>query len=154
MAEQTCPVWRRNTELRRPWWRADHGAARCGGFTLIEILVALALLAFTFAMAYHVLSAGLSWSDRGRAAQEATMVAETLLERVGHDIALADGEVAGRTGNGFAWRLAMTPYQLAGGASQSLAAHQVEVTVSWLDRRRPQQIRIVTLRLALPEGGS
>jgi general secretion pathway protein I len=122
--------------------------ARSRGFTLVEILVALAILALTFGMSYQVLSTGLAWSDRSGAAQAATMVAGALLERVGHDIALADGTVEGRTADGFGWRIAVTPYAAGSAPPAGLAAHQVEVVVSWQERRQLRQTRLVTLRLA------
>lgn len=118
------------------------------GFTLIEVLVALAILALTFTFAYRAFSGGLGrLSDDGRT-ESAVLLARSQLARVGRDIALSDGEVDGRAG-GFSWRIGITPY---GRAAGGLAGHRVLVAVGWHDGRQVRQVQLETIRLG-PAGG-
>ena len=123
-------------------------ANNSSGFTLIEVLVALAVLAITFGFAFRALSGGFDWLDHSERGRTGLLLAETMLARVGHDIALQDGQITGRTGDGFSWILETTPY---GDVSLlppgRLIGHQIQVTVSWTERRRERQVRLTTLRL-------
>lgn len=51
------------------------------GFTLIEVLVALAILAVVFGLAFESLSGGFFWQGRSRQDEMATALAETTLAR-------------------------------------------------------------------------
>jgi len=76
------------------------------GFTLIEILVALAILAIAFGFAFRALSDGFDRLDRDQKNADALLLAQSTLARIGHDIALQDGAVDGGTSDGFTWRIA------------------------------------------------
>jgi general secretion pathway protein I len=118
------------------------------GFTLIEVLVALAVLAITFGFAFRALSGGFDWLDRSERGRTGLLLAETTLARVGHDIALQDGQITGRTADGFSWTLETTPYgDVSRLPTGRLIGHQIQVTVSWTERRRERQVRLTTLRL-------
>ena len=119
------------------------------GFTLIEIVVALAILALTFGFAYQGLSGGIGWMDRGRHRERALSLAESMLERVGHDIPVQDGELSGRTDDGLFWRIDMTPYRDAvSPTSGGLAGHRIEIVAGWSGQGAKRQVRLVTMRLA------
>ncbi len=125
------------------------------GFTLIEVLVALAVLALVFALAYRAPASGFDWLDRGDREQTAVLLARSTLARVGQDIALEDGETRGRTSDGFTWVVEKAPY---GDSSLvhagQLVGHQVQVTVSWTGRYRRHSVRLTTVRLGLKVQGS
>jgi general secretion pathway protein I len=118
------------------------------GFTLIEVLVALAVLAITFGFAFRALSGGFDWLDRSGHDRTGLLIAETVLARVGHDIPLQLGQTTGRTADGFSWAIDTAPY---GNVSRlpagRLIGYQVDVTVSWTERHRAQQVRLTTLQL-------
>ena len=60
------------------------------GFTLIEVLVALAILAIALGFAFRPLSGGFDRLDRDQKSADALLLAQSTLARVGHDIALED----------------------------------------------------------------
>lgn len=115
------------------------------GFTLVEVLVALAILALTFGFAYRAMSGGLGRLADDGAAEEAVLVARAQLARVGYDLPLADGETAGRAAGGYSWRIGITPY---GPPEAGLAGHRVVVDVGWRSGRLARRVRLETLRLA------
>ena len=119
-------------------------AERARGFTLVEVLAALAILALTFTFAYRAMSGGLArLSDDGKA-EEAVLVARVQLARVGGDLPLADGETAGRAAGGYSWQLRISPY---GNSESGLAGHLVVVDVAWHSGRLARQVRLETVRL-------
>jgi general secretion pathway protein I len=124
------------------------------GFTLIEVLVALAILAIAFGFVFRALSGGFDRLDRDQKNADALLLAQTTLARVGHDIALQDGAVDGRTEDGFAWRIETVPY----GDTQDLPpgrliGHRVEVTIAWNERHQRREVRLTSLLLGPKERG-
>lgn len=123
-----------------------------GGFTLIEVLVALAILMIAFGFAFRALSGGFDRLDRDQKSADALLLAQSTLARVGHDIALADGAIDGRALDGFSWRIETAPY----GDTQDLPLgrlieHRVEVTISWNERHQRREVRLTSLLLG-PKG--
>ena len=126
--------------------------SRAPGFTLIEILVALAILAIAFGFAFRALSDGFDRLDRDQKNADALLLAQSTLARIGHDIALQDGAVDGGTSDGFTWRIETAPY----GDTQDLPAgpligHRVEVTIAWNERHQRREVRLTNLILG-PKG--
>jgi general secretion pathway protein I len=117
---------------------------RVRGFTLVEVLVALAILALTFTLAYRAMSEGLGRLADDSQSERAVLLARSQLARVGHDIALADGDTEGRAAGGFFWRVDISPY---GSAEGGLTGHRVTVDVGWRSGRLARQVRLETVRL-------
>ncbi len=129
------------------------------GFTLIEVLVALAIVAIAFVAALGVFTGGLSRLDHDHNAQYALLIAQSELARVGRDIALQDREIDGhgtdeqgdgRGEDGFSWHIAITPY---GGGAGALFGHRVVVTVGWSEGWQKHDVRLETVRLGLQGSG-
>jgi general secretion pathway protein I len=114
------------------------------GFTLIEMLIALTILAITFGFAFRAFSGGTYWLDRDGNEQRAILLARSQLARIGHDIPLVDGETEGRAPDGLAWNVVISPY---GSAVGGLLGLQIAVRVGWRDGREERQIQLQTLRL-------
>jgi type II secretion system protein I len=135
------------------------------GFTLIEVLVALAIVAIAFVAALGVFTGGLSRLDHDHNVQYALLIAQSELARVGQDIALQDREIDGHgmdnqgideqgdgpSSDGFSWYIAITPY---GGGPEGLFGHRVVVTVGWSEGWQQRQVRLDTVRLGLQGSGS
>jgi prepilin-type N-terminal cleavage/methylation domain-containing protein len=114
------------------------------GFTLIEVLVALAILALTFTFAYRAISGGLDRLFSDGQAERAVLLAQAQLARVGHDIALVDGTTDGRDPSGFSWQITVSPY---GSGQGVLAGHRVVVAVAWRAGLWVRQVQLETVRL-------
>jgi general secretion pathway protein I len=129
----------------------DAPDSRSGGFTLVEVLVALAILGLLFGIAFNALSEGFDWLGRAAGQQHAMTLAETTLARIGHDIALRDGQQQGDSGD-YRWSVDITPYGDTGDiAPGRLGGHLVVVMVSWPEARPTRSVRLTRLRLAPQE---
>ncbi|BCX17790.1 MAG: hypothetical protein KatS3mg117_1472 [Geminicoccaceae bacterium] len=86
--------------------------ARAPGFTLIEALVALAVLGVALGGALAAGNGTLGVAERGRHEAAMALLAESLLERAGLDL-LVEEPVAEGTVRGLRWRLERTPFREA-----------------------------------------
>lgn len=103
----------------------------------------------------ELFSLGLGSAARARDLGEATLQAESTLERIGIEFPLAPGdtaEVAGR----FVRHIQVSPYEPPGNGAErgrqapGASLFHVVVTVSWRDGAHARSVRLETLR-ALPE---
>ena len=131
--------------------RARHARS---GFTLLEVVVAVAILALTLGAVMRVFSASL----RGLAAAErhtvATLHAQSKLAEIGVEEPLAAGEASGVFERGYRWRSEVRDYAEPGldtAAGSGLRAYEVTVSVTWGDGG---EVTLSTLRLApVPRSG-
>jgi general secretion pathway protein I len=117
------------------------------GFALVETLIACAIMAAMMAVTYQVVQTSARATWRTQAQQRGVLVAQSVMARLGSDIALAPGSVDG-TSDGVVWRVAIDQYR-GDGANGRDGAGLLEVIVSVRtsdDRKALLDIR--TLRLA------
>lgn len=129
------------TEPRR------HRSAQ-SGFTLIEVVVALAIAALGLSFLMAAASTGLGNASLADQYIEATRRAQSHLAELGVTERLVAGIRSGDDGGGYSWRSRISPPQLhdALQAPEGVAAlglYAVEVTISW---RTGDSIRNVSLR--------
>ena len=131
-------------------------AARRRGFTLVEVVVALLIFGLTFAVLARIVQTGALQSARAETMTMATLLARSQLARIGVEVPVAAGELAGDAGGGFRWRIVMRPAEVEGGqddpeTDQVVLSHQVEVTIAWGEGTREQALTLTSLRLAVAE---
>jgi general secretion pathway protein I len=118
------------------------------GFTLIEILIAFAILAVAFAGLLRAFSSGLQATTKAERYAEAVLLARSLLERVGSEIVIQAGEQSGRGADGTAWSIRMRPLEATRAINEQddspFMPYEVAVTVA-VPRQQP--ITLTTLRL-------
>ena len=122
------------------------------GFTLVEIIVALAILALCLNVILAAISDALRRTGEAEAQAEAASLARSLLAQAGSAVPLDDGAAAGQLANGFRWRLQVAPY---GPADQAVPvrAYKVTAEVSWDEARRERSVALTTLRLGAGGAG-
>jgi type II secretion system protein I len=84
--------------------------ARAGGFTLLEVLVALGVLALVLTAVFRLFGSGARAVDHVRGEVQLALVAESLLERTRLDLDPAKGALSGRLPDGIDWRIEREPY--------------------------------------------
>jgi len=118
------------------------------GFTLVEVLIAFAILLLALGALLPVYSEMIDHAARAAEEGRATALAQTILDRVGADLPLADGRVDGES-EGFGWHLVIRSHGTDDDQRNwPASAHEVEVTIAWRSAGRVQEERFQTLRLA------
>lgn len=113
------------------------------GFTLLELLVALAIMAMSLVMLYRASGGGArSVADLERY-QRATILAESLLSM--RDAVSPDGWNQSGASGGYAWRISSAPYPTEFNGPSIPPLHEVRIAISWEDGGRLRQFELHTL---------
>jgi len=110
------------------------------GFTLLEVLVSLSILATTLLLAYQVISGAISAADRSERWTVAAYLAESLvLESTAGfpEPAETEGKFSPPM-DAYAWKRSIRP------AAHS-DAREVQVVVRWTSERREEQVSLTGL---------
>jgi general secretion pathway protein I len=126
---------------------------RESGFTLPEVIVALAVAALALSGLFDLVSEGLNRTGQAEAMAEAGSLAQSLLARPGSELPIAPGTTTGEFSNGYRWRLQVAPYGDAGDQrAWPVAAYTVSAEISWGTVPQQRSLLLSTLRLAPKEG--
>ena len=117
------------------------------GFTLIEILVALAILAVILAVFAQVLSGSVLSSRRIDAETQALLVARSTMERIGRDLPLQPGATSGKLAGGGRWSLRISPATVAGRPGANLTGVTTYLIVLTVTNPPFSPITLTSLRI-------
>lgn len=140
---------------------------RQSGFTLMEVMVALAILGISLVGIMHVFSSLLSGIGKSEFYAEGTLVAREVIERYLLEKEVEEGEFTGEVNEVFQWILTITRRETAldlqegqvlmeEGAGQlpinwleedsPLEMYELVVTVTWPETAYPGRVQLRTLR--------
>lgn len=127
--------------------------ARTRGFSLLELMVALSIMALSLGLLYRSMGSSARQAGEMEVQQRAVLLAQSLL--ASRDALTSSGWNDSGQDDGYTWSVHSTLY--TGGAAttsantttpEALRLHEVRVTVERADDVRPLQLEVVTL---LPE---
>jgi general secretion pathway protein I len=122
------------------------------GFTVVEVVAALTILAITLSVLLNVMSNSVRQTSRAETAAEAGALAQSLLAKLGKELPLRDGQIRGQADHGFRWQVHIEPYGDGTDRREGLvAAHQVLAEVLWRDGLEERSLALTTLRLGPKE---
>ncbi|NBC49507.1 MAG: prepilin-type N-terminal cleavage/methylation domain-containing protein [Gammaproteobacteria bacterium] len=137
-----------------PIHRAGHRAGRQGrtgqrGFSLLEVLVAFAILALSLGVLLQIFSRALNTTALNETYSRAVALAEAKLEGVGVSIPLEEGVYSGDPEDGMDWVISIAPYQPGGwlGDAAAFASYQVSAVASWPSASGTRRVTLRTIRL-------
>ncbi|SFK38200.1 type IV pilus modification PilV family protein [Rhodanobacter glycinis] len=138
-----------------PWAGRRLRARRQGGFSLLEVIAAILLLAITFAALMQVAGGAIGLTRRAAAHDEAAMWARSKLDSAFVLDAPKPGVTAGRFDKDYRWRLQVTPWTAAG-VSQGgmMRLYRLDLEVMWGTASHPNRARFTTLRAAVVTPGT
>jgi len=121
------------------------------GFTLLEVLVAFAVLALTMGVLIEVFSQAIGNTIQSGAYSRAAALAEARLGAVGTDIPLQAGTYNGKREDSMGWQVVIASYDLGESGWQSpLQPYLVTATVAWGGPEHTREVSLRTLRLGEP----
>jgi len=122
----------------------------CHGYTLIEVLIAMTILALSLTVIFRIFSGGLNKIDIASDYAQAVMVAESVLAASGNTQTLQAGVSNGSLFEKYRWVRTVTPYHAPGEPSFDdlpLHVYRVSVDVAWPARRGERSLNLSTLKL-------
>lgn len=128
-------------------------ADRQDGFSLIETLVALALLGLVSGTFYSSYTTSMAGTEAAAQTALATRLARSKLDEIAVTGLLEAGSHKGTTGDGFRWQIEVDPIEDSSasaadsGRRVTQQAALVTVTVSWQGRRADRSVKLSTVRL-------
>jgi general secretion pathway protein I len=122
---------------------------RQSGFSLLEVLVAFAILAISLGVLMEIFSRATITAIASAQYSQAATIAESLLNEVGVALTLEEGSVSGETESGFSWEITMVRLDLSEEFpfEPPATAYRVNATVLWFDAGRPRSLAVSTLKL-------
>lgn len=121
------------------------------GFTLIEVLIALAILAGSLAVLLAAISIALDRRREARADEGATLLVQSLLARASAEQPIRTGEDSGEYPDGTHWDVRVARYGSQDDrTSWPVNAYSVRATIRWRGTSGPREKSLTTLRIAPP----
>ncbi len=119
------------------------------GFTLLEVIVALAILGVGFAVAMELLAAGVRSVKASEEYTQAVLLARQKMAEVAVTRNLTGSADAGEFGRGFHWASEIQPIEQQEESPGRL--YRVRVRVMWPARRGEKSVDLHTLRMMVDE---
>lgn len=122
------------------------------GFTLLEVVVSIAILGISLGIIMNIISDGLNLTNRTRMEMSGISLAQPLLASAGVERPLRNEDVSGEFAGGFHWRLQVEPYgKQEDRDNWPIQAYSLTATISWTERGSDQAVKLSSLRLAPKE---
>ena len=125
---------------------SGQNSGRTSGFTLIEVLVALAIAGLGLGLLMAATGSGLESSVAAGRHARATSHAQSRLAQIGLSLPLKRGDTSGDEGDGFRWRVHIGD-PLAHGNGGGMALYPVTVTESWQSGAQQKKLSLYSERI-------
>lgn len=135
---------------------------RSGGFTLLEVMLAFVVFALSFATVLEIMAGSMRSVRRASDDTEVALFAQSIMDLVGTEIPLEEGQYDGTGMDRFNWRLGIYLYQAGDGENSDDVGHTqelaemsgielylIELDVDWESGRRPRDLHFNTIRSVL-----
>jgi general secretion pathway protein I len=122
-------------------------SARAAGFTLIEMVVAFAILGLSLSALYATFQSALSRTQHDAHLSEATLLARSILARAGTEWPLTEGDSHGQW-SGYAYEL--SEHKIAAPMNElpfTLPTIEITATVTWPEFAGKRTVSLSTLKL-------
>jgi general secretion pathway protein I len=112
---------------------------RGAGFSLLEMMVAISILAFALAALYQAASGATRNVRTDEKYAYSVELARSLLAD-NTAVPVSGVNKQGETAGGFEWRVATRPVSLPRGSLPVGSLHEIEVVVSWVDGSKRREV--------------
>ena len=129
------------------------------GFTLIEIVVAFAILALGLGIAMQIAGGAMRNARQAATRTDAALYAQSLLDTVGVGERIEEGGSSGDFDEQFRWELDAQKYEVESESPLEpgmapVQLYRLELRVTWEAGGKEQEARFSTLRALTPDPGA
>ncbi|WP_394752044.1 prepilin-type N-terminal cleavage/methylation domain-containing protein [Crenothrix sp.] len=124
------------------------------GFSLLEILIAFTILAFSLTILLRIFSTGVNSAVMSEEYTAAVQIAESLMAKTGVESKPKNGQTSGVENDKYRWEVSVSPFNFVVGKFQMKSTAElfkVDAIVSWGDDDNDRQVRLTTLKLVNKE---
>lgn len=120
------------------------------GFSLLEVLVAFAILSVSLGVLLQVFATGLRNASMADDYSQATLYAESILTAYGREAPLGEGVHEGAINDRFSWRGTVSAYTegIPDSEKTRVKTYRISVEVFWRGLAQTRSVVLETLRLA------
>lgn len=119
----------------------------CGGFTLLEILVALMLLTVSLVAILELYSANLRGIAKADDYSHAVILAESRMREILDDEALSEQTSTDTTDDGYRIDTVVSSTARERTENLQVSLFEIDLTVSWTKDAKPQAVTLKTLKI-------
>jgi general secretion pathway protein I len=117
------------------------------GFSLLETIAAILLLALAFGAVMHVAGAATEVTGHARELNRVAMLADTTLDTAGRREPLRVGTQTGRYDARHQWRSVVSEQQPFPGQTADLHVYRVDLDIAWHEGSSERKAHFATLRV-------
>lgn len=131
------------------------------GFTLLEVMLAFVIFAISFATVLEIMAGSMRSVTRASDDTEVALLAQSLMDLVGTEILIEEGEYGGTSMDRYQWRMDLSLYDTGGEtgegqmSTQELAElsgielYRVDLYIDWDTGRRQRELHFSTIHSVL-----
>ncbi len=132
---------------------------QAGGFTLLEVMLAFVVFALSFATVLEIMAGSMRAARRASDDTEIALFAQSVVDLVGTELPLAEGEFSGMGLERYQWNLVISPYLSDGGDERILEVAElsgtlllrIDLDISWMQGHKQRDIHFSTVRSTLAD---
>jgi general secretion pathway protein I len=135
----------------------SRGPRTSGGFTLLEVMLAFVVFALSFATVLEIMAGSMRSVRRASDDTEVALFAQSIMETVGTEIPIEEGEFSGTGMDRYDWNLGIYLYaapeedmhsmELA--EMSGIELYKVDLDINWNSGRRQRDLHFTTIRSIL-----
>ncbi len=120
------------------------------GFTLLETLVALSVLAISLGVIYQIFGTSLRNMQYAKEYSYAQLFAESKISELGKGIPIAEGTFGGEIDGKYEWEISIAPESALNHSDKNIIhAYKVLFSIQWDSYGKDRSIKVLTYKLAV-----
>ncbi len=136
---------------------SNPGRRTSRGFTLLEVMLAFVIFALSFATILEIMAGSMRSVRRASEDTEVALFAQSIMDLVGTEITIEEGEFSGTGMDRYQWQLAIYPYAsgnedvntLELAEMSGVELYWVDLDIDWESARSRRDLHFSTIRSIL-----